>query len=289
MMMANEKAPFYVFFLAWVLLLLLPVVALTMWSLLAMENYQFVFRPTVQSYAQIVATGRDKVVWETLRIAITITVIELVVAIPFCIWLAKKVKSGAFRAIVLTLLTIPFFISIASRTMVFRPILGRGGPINALLMDLGIIDQPLDWLLFSDFSVHLGLLGPSFPTMVLPIYLTMTLIDDELINAARDLGAPPHRVFLDVMLPLALPGIVAGIIFTFVPMLGETVVPQLLGGGNVNMLGQSLASLIQVVNYPVAAALSVIVLLLVAVLLVLLRLVLARLPVTASMFSGVAR
>lgn len=287
--MNAAKAPFYLFFSAWVLLLLVPVAALVMWSFLPMVDYQFVFRPTLAAYGQIVASGRDEVVWQTLRIAITITLIELAVAIPFSIWLAKSVRSAVFRAVILTLLTIPFFISIASRTMVFRPILGRSGPINTLLMDMGLISQPLDWLLFSDFAVHLGLLGPSFPTMVLPIYLTMTLIDDELIAAARDLGAPPHKVFLDIMLPLALPGIVAGIIFTFVPMLGETVVPQLLGGGNVNMLGTSLASLVQVVNYPVAAALSVIVLILVAALLGILRLVLARLPVSASIFSGVAR
>lgn len=284
--MKAAKAPFYLFFSGWVLLLLVPVAALVVWSFLPMEDYQFVLRPTFAAYGQIVASGRDEVVWQTLRIAITITLIELAVAIPFSIWLAKSVHSAVFRAIVLTLLTIPFFISIASRTMVFRPILGRSGPINTLLMDMGLIQQPLDWLLFSDFAVHLGLLGPSFPTMVLPIYLTMTLIDDELIAAARDLGAPPHKVFTDIMLPLALPGIVAGIIFTFVPMLGETVVPQLLGGGNVNMLGTSLASLIQVVNYPVAAALSVIVLILVGVLLAILRLVLARLPVSASIFSG---
>lgn len=287
--MNAAKAPFYLFLTAWVLLLLVPVAALVMWSFLPMEDYQFVFRPTLQAYGQIVASGRDEVVRQTLRIAITITLIELAVAIPFSIWLAKSVRSAVFRAVILTLLTIPFFISIASRTMVFRPILGRSGPINTLLMDMGLISQPMDWLLFSDFAVHLGLLGPSFPTMVLPIYLTMTLIDDELIAAARDLGAPPHKVFLDIMLPLALPGIVAGIIFTFVPMLGETVVPQLLGGGNVNMLGTSLASLVQVVNYPVAAALSVIVLILVAALLGILRLVLARLPVSASIFSGVAR
>lgn len=284
--MKAAKAPFYLFFSGWVLLLLVPVAALVVWSFLPMEDYQFVLRPTFAAYGQIVASGRDEVVWQTLRIAITITLIELAVAIPFSIWLAKSVRSAVIRAIVLTLLTIPFFISIASRTMVFRPILGRSGPINTLLMDIGLIQQPLDWLLFSDFAVHLGLLGPCFPTMVLPIYLAMTLIDDELIAAARDLGAPPHKVFTDVMLPLALPGIVAGIIFTFVPMLGETVVPQLLGGGNVNMLGTSLASLIQVVNYPVAAALSVIVLILVGTLLAIFRLVLARLPVAASIFSG---
>ncbi|MFB2553767.1 ABC transporter permease [Ensifer soli] len=287
--MVFSKTAFTLFLTAWVVLLLVPVAALVLWSFLAMENYQFVAEPTLSAYGQIVASGRDLVIWKTLRIAVTVTLIELVVAIPFSIWLAKKVTSAKVKAIVLTLLTIPFFISIASRTMVFRPILSRNGPVNTALIDLGLIDRPLEWLLFSDFSVHLGLLGPSFPTMVLPIYLTMTLIDDELINAARDLGAPPHRVFLDVMLPLALPGIVAGIIFTFVPMLGETVVPQLLGGGNVNMLGSSLASLIQVVNYPVAAALSVVVLLVVAVLLVLLRLLMRRLPVSAPIFEGTGR
>lgn len=287
--MKAAKIPFYLFFSGWVLLLLVPVAALIMWSFLPMEDYQFVFKLSLQAYDQIVASGRDEVVWQTLRIAITITVIELAVAIPFSIWLAKSVSSPVFRAIILTLLTIPFFISIASRIMVFRPILGRSGPINTLLMDLGLIQQPLDWLLFSDFAVHLGLLGPSFSTMVLPIYLAMMLIDDELIAAARDLGAAPHKVFMDIILPLALPGIVAGIIFTFVPMLGETVVPKLLGGGNVNMLGTSLASLIQVVNYPVAAALSVIVLILIAALLGILRLLLARLPISASIFSGIAR
>jgi len=219
--MGSARSPFYLFFLAWIVFLILPVASLVVWSFLAMENYQFVFKPTLESYNQIVATGRDQVVWQTLRIATTVTVIELIVAIPFCIWLAKKVKSATFRAVILTLLVIPFFISIASRIMVFRPILSRYGPVNTLLMDLGFINEPLDWLLFSDFSVHLGLLGPGFPTMVLPIFLAVTLIDDELINAARDLGAPPNRVFFDIMLPLALPGIVAGIIFTFVPMLGE--------------------------------------------------------------------
>ena len=130
--MNAAKAPFYLFFSVWVLLLLVPVAALVMWSFLPMEDYQFVFRPTLGAYGQIVASGRDEVVWQTLRIAITITVIELAVAIPFSIWLAKSVRSAVFRAVILTLLTIPFFISIASRTMVFRPILGRSGPINTL-------------------------------------------------------------------------------------------------------------------------------------------------------------
>lgn len=287
--MIPSRLAFYIFFCLWGLALLVPIGALVAWSFLAMENYNFVPRFTLDAYQTIIASGRHLVVWETLRIAFTVTLIELLIAIPFSIWLAKKVRSARFKALTLALLTIPFFISLASRTMIFRPILSRNGPINELLLHLGIIQQPLEWLLFSEFSVHLGLLGPSFPTMVLPIYLTMALIDDEYIHAARDLGAPPLRVFLDVMLPLAMPGIVAGIIFTFVPMLGETVVPQLLGGGEVNMLGGSIASLVRVVNYSVAAALSVVVLIIMALLLLTMK---AVSPVSMSadtIFEGLKR
>ena len=125
--------------------------------------------------------------------------------------------------------------------------------------------------------------------MALPIFLTMTLIDDELIHAARDLGAAPARVFFDVIRPLAMPGIVAGIIFTFVPMLGETVVPQLLGGGQVNMLGGSITSLMTVLNYAVAAALSVMVLVILATLLLLLRLSSPNVLSLTAIFEGLKR
>lgn len=137
--------------------------------------------------------------------------------------------------------------------------------------------------------MHLGLLGPSFPPMILPIFMAMALIDDDLIEAGRDLGGAPYRVFKDVILPLSMPGIVAGIIFTFVPMLGETVVPQLLGGSNVTMLGTTISSLAQVLNYPVAAALSVIVLLILALFLVLMRLVAPRQASFSAAFEGLKR
>jgi ABC-type spermidine/putrescine transport system permease subunit I len=189
----------------------------------------------------------------------------------------------------LSLLTIPFFVGLASRTIVFRPVLGRNGAINTLLIDFGLTSQPVDALLFSEFSVHLGLLGPSFPTMILPIFLAMSLIDDDLIEASRDLGGSPWRVFIDVILPLSMPGVVAGIVFTFVPMLGETVVPQLLGGANVPMLGPSISSLVSNMNYPAAAALSVIVLLILIVLLAVMRLARPRYVSFGSAFEGLRR
>jgi ABC-type spermidine/putrescine transport system permease subunit I len=273
----------------WAAAVLLPVVSLLLWSFLRMENYQFTWSPSLYAYAQLLESGRYQVTVTTLRIAATITVLELLIAIPVALWLAKGVRSPAVKAMALALLTIPFFISLASRTMVFRPVLGRSGLVNTLLIDFHIIDQPLDSLLFSEFAVHLGLLGPFFPPMVLPIFMAMALIDDELIEASRDLGASPRRVFIDVILPLSMPGIVAGVIFTFVPMLGETVVPQLLGGNNVTMLGASISSLVQVLNYPAAAALSVIVLLILAVLLGVMRLVAPRYISLGAAFEGLKR
>lgn len=274
--MSMSNLPLRTFILLWLLILVVPLFSLFVWSFLAMRDYAFTFELTLDAYRQIVATGRHQVVWQTLRIALTVTLILLVIAVPFALWLAKGVRSNSTKAIVLALLTVPFFLSLSARVMVLRPILSRSGPINTLLMDLGLADAPLDWLLFSEFAVHLGLLSIAFPSMVFPIYLAMMLIDDEYIDAARDLGAAPRRVFVDVILPLSLPGIIAGAIFTFVPMLGESVVAQLLGGGQVNLLGGSIASLIQVINYAVAAALAVIVLLLLGAFLLFLRFISSR-------------
>lgn len=273
----------------WFAAVLVPIGSLLLWSFMRIERFQFVWSFGLYAYRQLVDTGRYGVILTTLRIASTVTLIELLIAIPVALWLAKGVRSYTVRAMALALLTIPFFVSLASRTIVFRPILGRNGAINTLLMETGIIDQPLDWLLFSGFSVHLGLLGPSFPTMVLPIFLAMALIDDDLIEASRDLGASPWRVFVDIVMPLAMPGIVAGVIFTFVPMLGETVVPQLLGGANVPLLGPSISSMVSNLNYPGAAALSVVVLLMLALLLGVMRLANPRYISFNAVFEGLRR
>jgi ABC-type spermidine/putrescine transport system permease subunit I len=273
----------------WAAAVLIPVGSLLFWSFMRLEGFQLTWSLGLDAYRQILDTGRYGVILTTLRIAATVTLIELVIAVPVALWLAKGVRSYTARAMALALLTIPFFVSLAARTIVFRPVLGRNGAVNTLLMELGLTSQPLDGLLFSEFAVHLGLLGPSFPSMILPIFLAMALIDDDLVEASRDLGAGPLRVFFDIVLPLSMPGIVAGIVFTFVPMLGETVVPQLLGGANIPMLGPSMSSLVSNLNYPAAAALSVIVLLVLTLLLGLTRLARPRYISFHSVFEGLRR
>jgi ABC-type spermidine/putrescine transport system permease subunit I len=168
------------------------------------------------------------------------------------------------KLVIWTLLTAPFFLSDTARVVIWRPVLGLMGPVNTALLSLGIIEQPLSWLLFSEPAVHFCLIGPYLPNMVWPIFLSIMLIDDELLEASKDIGASPFQTLRHVIVPLALPGIIAGTVFTFVPMLGDDVVTKVIGGQQVAMLGSAMLDLISALNYSVAAAMSALVLVLIA-------------------------
>lgn len=279
----------YLFMTAWMLAAIIPVAGLMVWPFLGFENFRFTFSPNLDGILSVFESGRWYVTIRTLRIAAIVTLVEILIALPFGLWLALSVKSTTAKSLILAALTIPFFLSLSSRTIVWRSVLGNTGMINGVLQHFGIISEPIDWLLYSEFAVFLGLIGPSFPTMILPIYTSITLIDKELLEAGPDLGAPPHRVFLDIILPLILPGIVAGVIFTFVPMLGETVVPTLLGGGHVSLLGGSISSLIGVLNYTTAASLGLVVLVILLLLLAILRSISGSGAQLGSIFESMRR
>ena len=225
----------------------------------------------------------------TLRVVFTITAIEFLIAFPFALWLAKGCRSKTLKAVVITLLTIPFFLDAPSRIIIWRAILGTNGIINTVLLELGLIDQPIEWLLFSEFAVHFGMIGPYFPTMVFPIFLVLTLIDDEYVQASNDLGASPGQTLIHVILPLALPGIIAGIVFTLVPLMAAWVEPQMLGGGFVNLLGASVEAALRELKYPTAAALSTVVIAMLALLLVLLVAITRRRGDLGAIFHAMRR
>jgi ABC-type spermidine/putrescine transport system permease subunit I len=250
----------------WAVGVLVPLSGLIVASFLGGSGMDFRPMPTLRAYIDVLGGFRLDVVLRTLRFAATITAIELLLAFPFALWLAKGLLHQGVKLATLVLLVIPFFLSPAARTIVWRSILGREGLINLLLTGLGITDHPLDWLLFSEFAIAVGSIGPYFPSMVWPLYISLSLIDDELIKASRDLGAGPLTTFRFVILPLALPGVAAGIIFTLVPLLGDNVVSPLLGGGQVLMIGEAVNGLIGVLNYAGAAAVSTLVLLVIFVL-----------------------
>ena len=264
------------FAVLWTLIVLLPLLGLVVWSFLETDGFRVAFRATVNAYRELFDTGRWTVATETLRVVAIVTFIELLIAFPFALWLAKSLKSPLLRALTLALLTVPFFLSMSARAIVWRAILGRNGLVNDILAGIGLVDEPVEWLLFSEFSVHFGLIGPYFATMVFPIFLAVVLIDDEVLDASEVLGASWWFTLVYVIVPLSLPGVIAGITFTAVPMLGETVIPQLIGGRNVVLLGDSIEGLLTVLNYSVAAALSVVVLIIMVALLSLLRAIIAQ-------------
>ena len=285
----RREGAVFAFLVFWALVMLVPLAGLVVSSFLSSKGVWIVFDPNFDAYLKLFDSGRWAVTVRTVRIAATVTLIELLIALPFALWLARPSRSPLLRAMTLALLTVPFFLSIAARTIVWRAVLGTSGLVNSVLLGLGLIDAPLDWLLFSEFAVHLGMLGPYFPTMVFPIFLAAVMLDEELLQASRDLGAGHLRTFWHVTLPLLLPGIFAGVAFTFVPMLGADIVPALLGGGHVHLLGNSVHSLLTALNYPVAAAISTFVLGTLVLIFLIFRLLVPRLGDLSEIFEGLRR
>lgn len=262
--------------LSWFAIVIVPLIILFVYSFFSTEYFQTVYTPSLDTWTGLFQSGRFEVTLRTLRIALTVTLIELVVGFPFALWLAKGSLSKSARAIFLALLTIPFFLDGSSRTIVWRSILGQNGLINTVLISFGVVNAPMDWMLYSEFSVHFGMIPVLFPPMVLPIYMAISLIDDSLIEASADLGATPAQTFWRVIVPLALPGVIAGFVFTLGPALAAWVEPSMLGGGFVNLLSNSIESAYTALRYPVVAALSTLVIVLLLALLGMLMLLLRR-------------
>jgi ABC-type spermidine/putrescine transport system permease subunit I len=274
------------FVLSWSVLVLLPLLILLAYSFFETKSFVTIYKPTLSTWISLFDSGRWEVALRTLRIALTVTLFELLIAFPFALWLAKGCKSKVTKAVVLALLTIPFFLDISSRTIVWRAILGQNGLVNVVLQESGLISEPLQWLLYSEFSVHFGMLAPYFPTMVLPIYLAVTLISDDLLKASNDLGASPFQTLVRVIIPLSLPGILAGVIFTLGPALAAWVEPGMLGGGFVNLLSHSIESAYTALRYPIVAALSAFIIALLSILLLILVVVTRRTANMSSLFRA---
>jgi ABC-type spermidine/putrescine transport system permease subunit I len=210
------------------------------------------------SYTSFLGGLRLEILERSLLVATEVTVLGLLVAYPIAWFLAMKASSRATR-VVLMLFTIPFLVNYVIRTFSWSYLLGRTGPINSLLMATGVTDAPLDWLLYSDFAVIIGLLTSYVPFMIFPLWLALNGIDRRFIQASWLLGAGPARTFFRVTLPLSMPGVFAAIIFGFVGAFGDSAVPVILGGTGYQLIGNEITSTLDVLNYPLAAAMSTVV------------------------------
>jgi len=213
----------------------------------------FTFRNYLKLFQSPLYSGQ---LVKTLRIGFEAMALSLVLSYPIAYLLSRA--RGSMKLALLLLLFLPFWASYVVRAFVWLPILGRNGVINTFLVYIGVIEQPLDWLLYNEGAVLLGLVYVYTLFMTLPIYLSLDKIDRRLIEAAADLGAKPLRIFWEVLWPLSRPGVISGCIMVFLLTMSAFVTPQLLGGPRGIMFGNVIASQFLANNdWAFGAALSV--------------------------------
>jgi putrescine transport system permease protein len=173
----------------------------------------------------------------SIKTAFFSTVICLALGYPMAYAIARTSKST--QSVLLLLIILPFWTSFLLRVYALEGIIRETGLLNSALLWLGLIHQPLK-LMHSATAVYLGIIYSYLPFMVLPLFSTLEKLDHSLLEAAADLGSPPWRAFLDVTLPLSMPGVIAGSMLVFIPAIGEFVIPTLLGGPDNLMIGRVL-------------------------------------------------
>lgn len=226
------------------LLLLAPLTFMVTVSFMQVNDaYQIVWQPTIENYAQLFAG--EGPFWETpffkslilsYGIAIVTTVLCLVLAFPLAYLLARR--GGRLFKVVIFLVLLPFFTMYLVRAYSWLLMFGKSGVINNALIWLGLVDGPLAVFDYGVLAIVVGLTHAYFPYMLLSLYASLDGLEFSLVEAARDLGASRRETLTDVIIPLALPGIISGSLFVFVPTLGAFVTPRFLGQGKVQMIGQ---------------------------------------------------
>lgn len=199
----------------------------------------------------------------TLKFALLTWIFTLLIGFTVAYFLAFHVHDLKWQIVLFLLCTIPFWTSNVIRMIAWIPVLGRHGLVNEGLLALGVVDEPLEWLLFSDFSVVLAFVHLYTLFMVVPIFNSMMRIDPAVIEAAYDAGAGTWRTVWHVILPLCKPGIAIGTIFVVTLVMGDFVTVQMMSGGQSASVGVAMNNKRALLQYPAAAADAVVLLLVV--------------------------
>jgi spermidine/putrescine transport system permease protein len=222
-----------------VLFFVAPMTLMLILSFWQTVNFTIVPTFTLNNYANLSKPLYVSSFVRTVRIALIVTAVSALLGYPVAYYLARKVHR--FRTVLLMLAILPLWTSYLVRTFAWLLILGTNGVVNYTLSSTGLIDEPLRWLLYSDFAVTIALVHIYVPFMILPIYAVLEKLDLRLLEAARDLGASRWRVFRHVTLPLSLSGLATGCLFVFIPSMGAFETPELLGGTRSIMIGSIIA------------------------------------------------
>lgn len=221
-------------YIVWIsIMIIIPMLLIFLYSIIdPSDGNPMAFRFTLSNYINFFDPIYTSTLVRSLWIAALSTLVCLLLGYPLA-WIISQFKVERQSSILL-LFIMPMWINMLLRTYAWITILGKNGILNSILAIFNI--GPFDFM-YTDFAVILGMVYNFLPFMVLPIYTSITKVDKNLIDAARDLGANSKQVFTRVVFPLTLPGVITGIIMVFLPAVSTFVIPQLLGGGQYMMIG----------------------------------------------------
>lgn len=207
-----------------------PVAIMFLIATMEMQDLVLVPQYGINNFLEVFTDFVNRTAFvNTTTIAMLTTVTAAVVAYPLAYYIARF--GGEYKNQLAMLVMIPFWTNFIVRVYGWKIILGSRGVVNSALMSVGVINEPLGWIINTEFSIWLGLTYLWLPFMILPLYTSLEKIDDAIIEAAYDLGASRYAVFRRIILPLSISGLVGGTIFVFIFSMGAYIVPAMLGGG----------------------------------------------------------
>ena len=235
-----------------------PLAIMFVYSFWTTRNYRIVPEWTLENYRTFFASWvYPSVLWRTLWTAVAITVITMLMAYPLAYFIVRYTRR--WQKVLLGAIVLSFWTSGLLRAYAWMALLGHGGIINKGLQLLGLLDEPLPFLIYNPFAVVLVMTYFSLPFAVIAIYSSLEKMDWTLVNAAADLGAGPARAFWFVTLVQTMPGVISAAVLTFVPLMGMFFVPLLVGDASSVMIAPLIANQMQAFQLGLGAALSFVV------------------------------
>lgn len=247
--------------LVFLMFLVFPILMIGVVSFWQFNGYSMTPAFTLDNYVGILTSDVTlKTYLNTFKFLLLVWLATLLIGYPVAYFLSFHVPKLRWQIILFLLCTIPFWTSNIIRMISWVPLLGREGLVNQILLNLGLVNQPLEFLLYSDFAVVLGMVHLYIIFMIAPIFNSLMRIDRTLITASQDLGASGFETFKEVILPLSAPGIAIGSIFIVTLVMGEFVTVRLMGGGQAASVGKLIQTQIGSLQYPLAAANAIVLL-----------------------------
>jgi putative spermidine/putrescine transport system permease protein len=222
------------------------------------RNYQEIFEGCVTRLPDLCMTF--KTYWSTFKFCFMVWLLTLVIGFTVSYFLRFHVRTVTMQVVLFLLCTIPFWTSNVIRMIAWIPLLGRNGLVNQGLLEVGLVDQGLDWLLYSEFSVILAFVHLYTLFMIVPIFNSMLRIDESVLEAAYDAGASGWQTLVNVVIPLCRPGIAIGSIFVITIIMGDFITIGIMGGQQIASIGKVIHVEMQYLQFPAAAANAVILL-----------------------------